>query len=106
MVFDFVYGIVESIMENLNELINNLIEKVNNAGLETSAGNCGMFALALKEVLGVGDLVFATNSSYPEYATDNDAEENLLCGEPDIWHIALKLGINCMTALVKYQLMI
>lgn len=78
-------------MKNLNNPIN-LIEKVDYAGLETSSGNCGMFALALREVLGSGDLVFVTNGSSPEYATDDDAEENLMLGEPDIWHVALKVG--------------
>lgn len=67
---------------------------IKKAKVKTSAfgGNCGMFVLALRDVIGGGDIVLCTNSSDPDYVEGDDAFDNLLNGEPDIWHVALLMN--------------
>lgn len=70
--------------------IEKLIKKVPKN--QSFSGNCGMFALALFELLKQGEIVLCINGNQEEdYTTDLDS---LLYGEPDIWHVALMINNN------------
>lgn len=61
-----------------------IITILNRNNISMDGGNCGMFALALAELYG--------NPSEIMVITNADDEEELLHGEPDVYHVVFSIN--------------